>query len=523
MTIPEQIRSRLDEIPYIIWQIMQTLTQAGHDVYLVGGVIRDMYLGLPISNNFDLTTSATPDQTQQLFPESFYNNPFGMVGVPVWQTKNGRLTLNRQTDKPIMVVEITTFRSEFGYSDRRRPDKVVWGNTLNQDLKRRDFTINALCLGWPKNTPIKSFTLKELTATLEFIDLFNGLSDLNHRLIKAIGNPGKRFQEDALRMLRAIRFAVKLNFDIESQTAQAISNHAHLIQHISAERIRDEFFKILQSPKVDYGINLMAKLGLLKYILPELLPAQQVILSKHHKYNLWDHSLLSAKHCPDDDPITRLAALIHDIGKIKTWSLICASCGFTFKVAPKNPDFVCPKCQHVNDPQKTGIFYNHEVLSAAFAKKLAQRFKLDKKSADKLYRLVRWHQFVVDENLSDKAIRRFIRRVGQDNIPAILALRIGDRIGSGVKKAISWRMEKFIQRLTKVQKQPFSIKDLKISGHDVMQILNIKPGPKVGQILKDIFQKVENNKLPNQRDILLKEIEKYKNIESTTDPQGQSH
>ncbi|NOY15303.1 MAG: HD domain-containing protein [bacterium] len=510
MPLPEQIKSRLEEVPLIIWQIMQKMSHQGYDIFLVGGTIRDLFLGRPINNNFDLTTSATPEQTQKLFPDSFYNNPYGMVGVPIWQTAGGKLTLNRQAGKPAMVVEITTFRSEFGYLDHRRPDKVVWGQKLEDDLKRRDFTINALCLGWYKNTAPKSLDRRQLVNSLVFVDLFEGISHLQKRLIKAIGDPNQRFKEDALRMLRAVRFAVCLDFKLEEKTQTAIKNNAGLLKHISAERIKEEFFKILTADKPDYGINLLADLGLIDFILPELLPAKQVVLSKHHKYDLWEHLLFTIKHCPDNHPITRLAALIHDIGKIQTWSILCRSCGHVFKVDYAKPNYQCPKCQTKNDPKKDSIFYNHEVYSARFARRLAQRLRLDKKSADKLYRLVRWHQFVVNENLSDKAIRRFIRHVGIDNVSAMLALRIGDRLGSGVKKAISWRMEKFINRLTEVQKQPFDIKDLKITGHDVMQVLSIKPGPQVGIILKKIFDKVQDKKLPNDRQALLEEIKKLK-------------
>jgi len=498
---------KLDKIPPVIFTIMLTLYKKGYDVFLVGGAVRDMFLNRSGGGlNYDLATSAPPEVTQSLFAHSFYNNPFGMVGVPVWATKTNQLTLTRLKDKPAAVVEITTFRSETGYSDRRRPDQVRWGKTIEADVSRRDFTINALALGIRAKQ--KGVTLANIKTKLEFVDLFNGLDDLKQGLIRAIGDPNKRFQEDALRLLRAVRFAVELGFRIETQTAQAIKSQAGLLKHISAERIRDEFFKILVTDKVDYGLNLLADSNLLEVFLPELLPAKQVILSKHHKYDLWDHLLLTAKHCPDTDPITRLAALIHDVGKIDTWAINCTKCGHIFKVDYQKPAFDCPKCGYQNNPRQAGIFYHHEMASAKLAKKLAKRLRLDNKSADKLYRLVRWHQFVVSEQLSDKAIKRFIRRVGVDQVPAMLALRVGDRLGSGVKKAISWRMEKFINRLTQVQKQPFSIKDLKVDGHDVMRLLKIKPSPQVGRILQTLFDQVEAGQLPNQREALIAAIKR---------------
>ncbi len=506
ITTPEKLK----KIPPIIWKIMKKVADEDEDIFLVGGVIRNLILDRQLGGNFDLTTSAVPEKIQSLFPESFYTNPYGMVGVPIWLDEKGDYTLEKKETKPVLVVEITTYRSEFGYSDKRRPDKVVWGKTIEDDLKRRDFTINAMVLGWFRGQAPASLTPQSLERSLKFIDLFSGLEDLEKKVIRAIGDPEERFAEDALRLLRGVRFATQLGFTIEEKTKQAMKNKSQLLSYISAERIRDEVFKILSSDQPDYGFQLLDELELLEIVLPELKTTQKVILSKHHKYDLWKHSLLTMKYCPDKDPITRLAALLHDVGKAKTWQIICSHCGQTFKVDYHQPNFVCPHCGFTNNPHQGGIFYNHEVVSSRIAKKVAERWRLDKRSADKLYRLVRWHQFSVDENLSDKALRRFIRRVGKENIPAMLALRVGDRIGSGVKKAVSWRMERFIQRLTEVEQQPFSVSDLKINGHDVMEILELSPSPEVGKILKDIFTKVVDHQLPNERSVLLKYLEDLK-------------
>ncbi len=494
---------KVEKIPPIIWQVMKKVNDKGEDIFLVGGVIRNLVLGRDLGGNFDLTTSARPEKIQSLFPESFYTNPFGMVGVPIWEKGKGKYTLEKQEGKPVWVVEITTYRSEFGYSDKRRPDKVIWGENLEKDLKRRDFTINALAWGWFKNKVPSKLDPLSLRESLTFIDLFSGIKDIQKKIIRAIGDPDKRFSEDALRLLRAVRFATQLGFKIEENTRKAIKAKSQLLRHISAERIRDEVFKILSSERPDYGFRLLDELELLPFVLPELLKTKKVILSKHHKYDLWEHSLLSMRYCPDTDPITRLAALIHDLGKADTWAIICASCEKSFPVDWQKPEFKCPYCGYESNPRQGGIFYNHEVVSSRLAKKITERWHLDKRSADKLFRLVRWHQFTVDENLSDKALRRFIRRVGKGNIPAMLALRVGDRLGSGVKQAVSWRMEKFIRRLTEVQRQPFKVTDLKVSGHDVMEILNLPPSPDVGKILEEIFKKVVNHQLPNERPALL--------------------
>ncbi len=510
MTTPRLLAQNLAKIPQVVWRIMKQVHDVGDDIFLVGGAVRNLLLNQDVGLNYDLTTSARPEKIQQLFEHSFYNNRFGMVGIPVWRLPSGALTLKKQTDKPFMVVEITTYRSESGYSDHRRPDKVSWGKKLSEDLKRRDFTINALSLGWYASAKVVDLKTKSLLKSLEFVDLSGGLADLSKHTIKTIGSPDQRFREDALRLMRAVRFASQLKFEIEASTKQAIIGNAHLIQQISWERIRQEFFKILTSQSADYGVELLNELGLLEHILPEIIPAQKVILSKHHKYDLWHHLIYSLARCPDLDPVTRLAALIHDVGKIQTWAIQCQDCQRIFKIDLNKLDFRCPSCHQVNDPRQSGIFYNHEVLSARLAKTLGQRFKLDKKSADKLYRLVRWHQFSVDETLSDKALRRFIRRVGVNNIPAALAVRIGDRLGSGVKQAVSWRMERFINRLNQVQKQPFSLQDLKVTGHDVMQVLSLKPSPQVGQILNQLFQQVVDHKIANTREDLLKALKSYK-------------
>jgi len=304
-----------------------------------------------------------------------------------------------------------------------------------------------------------------------------------NKIIRAVGNPDKRFSEDALRMLRAIRFASQLGFVIESLTFSAIQKNASSIKVISGERIRDELFKILSSSYPAEGITLLLTSGLLEYILPELSAGYKVSQAKHHKEDVWTHSILSLKNVPSQDPLVKLATLIHDIGK--------------------------PVTAKGEGEERT--FYNHEVVGAKMAEKIAQRFHLSNKESDRLVRLVRWHLFSVDERQTDSAIRRFIRNVGTENLEDMLALRTGDRLGGGAKET-SWRLEKFKERLIEVQKQPFSVTDLKINGKDVMEILGINPGPKVGEVLNKIFEEVVEKKIENEREKLLKRIDKIKNL-----------
>ncbi|MCL5091152.1 MAG: HD domain-containing protein, partial [Patescibacteria group bacterium] len=319
------------------------------------------------------------------------------------------------------------------------------------------------------------------TAKLEIIDNFNGQEDLQNKIIRAVGDPNERFKEDALRMIRAIRFAAQLGFIIETDTFIAIKKNSQLLTFISGERIRDELFKILASDYPDEGITLLLNSGLLPYILPELIKGYGVSQAKHHIYDVWTHSLASLKFCPSKDPLVRLATLVHDVGK--------------------------PVTARGEGQQRT--FYNHEVVGGRITEKIADRLKLSRKDKDRLFRLVRWHLFTVDERQTDSAIRRFIRNVGKENLEDILALRTGDRLGGGARET-SWRLEKFKERLAEVQIQPFSVADLKINGFDVMKIFDITPGPEIGQILNKIFEEVEEKKIENEREVLLKKLEEIK-------------
>ncbi|GAB4218899.1 MAG: HD domain-containing protein [Candidatus Microgenomates bacterium] len=443
-------------LPEEIKNIFKTFKKNNFEFYLVGGAVRDLLLEKN-PTNFDFTTNATPEQIQNLFPQSFYNNTYGTISIPI-QLEDKKL----QT-----IAEITPFRKEANYQDFRHPEKIEWAKTLDEDLSRRDFTINAIAYD-EKN----------------IIDPFNGQEDLKNKIIKTVGDPDKRFSEDALRLLRAIRFASQLGFLIEENTRLSIEKNSHLIKKISWERIRDEFLKILKSDHPSDGILFLKNTKLLKYILPELdvcFAIPQKSPKRHHIYDVGTHLVMSLKYCPAKDEITRFATLIHDIGKAATFK----------------------------KDEKTGLitFYNHEVVGKKLAEKIAKRFRFSNKQKEKLVRLVAYHQFTVSEIQTDKAIRRFIREVGKEYLQDILDLRVGDRIGSGARPT-SWRFELFKKRLIEVQKQPFKITDLKVNGKDVMEILKIKPGPKVGEVLKKLFENVINKKLENKREILLEEIKK---------------
>jgi tRNA nucleotidyltransferase/poly(A) polymerase len=457
-------------LPKEITSLMNHFKDNGFFIYLVGGAVRDLILKRE-TKNWDFTTNAKPKQILQMFPDAFYNNTYGTVSVPIKIATGDQLKT--------IIFEITPFRKESGYKDFRHPQKVEWAKTVEEDLARRDFSINAIAYDGEK-----------------LIDPFFGQEDIKNKLIRAVGDPDKRFSEDALRLLRAIRFASQLGFFIEEKTRASIEKNASLITKISWERIRDEFLKILASPHPAEGILFLRNTKLLFYILPELdvcFSIPQKSPKRHHIYDVGTHLFMALKHCQSADPITRFATLIHDIGKAKTFK----------------------------KDEKTGLitFYNHEVVGKKLATTIAERFRLSNKQKEKLVRLVEYHQFTVSELQTDKAIRRFIRNVGQEYLDDIIALRFADRIGSGAKPD-SWRFKLFRKRLIEVQKKPFKITDLKINGNDVMQVLGLKPGPKVGEVLKKIFEQAVEGKLKNERELLLQELKRIKTQENSSPQQS---
>ena len=462
-----------------VFDIYKKLTDQGYEAYFVGGCVRNLLMGLPVKD-WDLTTNATPEQIQEVFPESFYDNSFGTVGVHLKQKElisddNSSDTVGVKVDSGTEkgYAEVTTFRTEKGYKDFRHPDAVSWGKTLDDDVKRRDFTVNALALKFNGN--------KE-----EIIDLVQGRSDLDKKVIRAVGNPDERFKEDALRLMRAIRFACQLGFEIEEATFNSMKNDASLIEHVSNERIRDELLKILSTPKAYDGIILLDEIGILDIIFPELLKGKGVSQARpgrHHTTDVFTHNVLSMKETPSNDPLVKFAALLHDVGK-------------PYVVSADNEGYV--------------IFYNHEVVGSKIAKEIAERFRFSKKDKEKIYTLIRWHMFTVDEHITDSAIRRFIRRVGLENVKDMIDLRIGDRLGGGTQTAESWRLKKFKERLEEQLHPPFSINDMAIDGNDIMEILNLSPGRKIGEILQALFKEVDEDLSKNNRDYLISRLDSFK-------------
>lgn len=444
------------KLPSGVKIILGKFQDAGFKIYIVGGAVRDLLMNkfFPSEmdreiHDWDFTTDAKPEEILRLLPEGYYDNKFGTVGVSMGDE----------------VFEITTMRKEGNYKDHRHPTEVDWTNKIEEDLSRRDFTVNSMAL-----------------LENQIVDPFNGQQDIKDKIIRAVGDPNKRFKEDALRLMRAIRIAAQLKFDIEGNTFKAIQKNASLIKEVANERVRDELFKLLASPNPYIGIIKLREASILPIILPELercFGLQQEGPKHDRKYDIGEHSLLSLQYTPSSDPIVRLAALLHDVGK---------------------PDTV--KIQE--DGNVT--FYGHDVAGSRIVSNIAKRFNLSKKQTDKLFKLVRFHMFTVDENQTDSAIRRFIKNVGLENIEDLMAVRVGDRLGGGTTTETSWRIEKFKSRIKQVLTKPFSISDLKVNGKDIMEILKIKPGPKVGEILQKLFDEVLEDSSKNNREYLQEKI-----------------
>jgi len=481
-------------IPDALLETFEAYEKAGFEIYLVGGGVRNILVN-KAPENCDLTTNATPEQSLEVLKdfEPFYNNDFGTVSFNV--IVNGKEEL----------YEVTTYRSEKEYSDYRRPDNVTWGKTLEEDIVRRDFTINAMVIG-KKNQKIK--TEKKQNIEWELLDLVGGMEDFEKGIIRAVGEPEQRFREDALRMMRAIRFAARMGFAIEMETLRAIKTCADLLTEISKERVREEFVKILTTNYPADGVKLLLSTKLIDYFLPELLEGRETEQGGHHEWTVLEHSLQSLANCPSPNPLVRLTALTHDIGKPRSQRFKCRRCGKMYK-GLSGELFKCEKCGFEQKIQGMITFYGHEVIGARMIKEIMERLRFSRKETEKVETLVRWHMFNYQPSMTDSSIRRLIRNVGKENISDLVLLRISDRKGSG-STTTSWRFLELQKRIGEQLFEPMEINDMVVNGKDVMEILKVAPGPIIGKVLKELFEEVLEDTSKNQREYLLKQIERYK-------------
>ncbi|MCP6720222.1 MAG: CCA tRNA nucleotidyltransferase [Patescibacteria group bacterium] len=461
-------------IPKEIKDIADVLEKAGYRAYLVGGSVRDLLLSRE-PKDWDIATDAKPDEVQKLFftfakatadkPATIYENQFGTVGVKT-----------SSEDERLKVVEITTFRIEGKYTDKRHPDEIKFAETIEEDLSRRDFTVNALALSFVEGI------------AGEIIDPHGGQKDLKEKIIRTVGNPRERFSEDALRLMRVVRLAAELGFKVDKETAKAIQDEAGLLEMIAKERIREELVKIIMTLRAATGIVMLEDYKLLRYIMPELREGIGCGQNKHHIYTVFDHNVRALNYTAEKKyPFhIRLAALLHDVGK--------------------------PRTKRGEGPNST--FYNHEVVGAKLTIKILDRLHFSKDIVEKVAHLVRSHLFYYNVGeVTEGGVRRFLRRVGPENVDDLIKVREADRIGSGVPKAVPYKIRHLLFMVEKVKNDPISPKMLKVDGGDVMRVLGIKPGPEIGQILSILLEEILDDPSKNTSEHLelrLSELGKLK-------------
>lgn len=455
-----------EQIPNFVSYVTQELQNKGFEAFLVGGCVRDMLMGTT-PKDWDITTNATPEQIQEIFKnyKIVYENTFGTVSVLNMPPEeiNG---VTRETPDFNNQAQVTTYRSELGYSDNRRPDVVTYETKLEKDLERRDFTINALAYN-PFNGDKG-----------QIIDTFNGLSDIKDRVVRCVLDANTRFTEDALRILRAIRFSTTLNFSVAHETLTAIGVHAEKIQNVSHERIRDEFIKIINSKNPAYGISLMQKTGVLAYAIPELLDGVGCEQKGAHIYDVFDHLLHALQHAADKEFSleVRLAALFHDIGK--------------------------PATRRYDAKKDKYTFFGHEVVGARITKKIMDRLNFSRETTNLVVSLVRNHMFFSDtEQITLSAVRRIIQKVKPEHIWELMQVRECDRVG--MKKAEApYRLRKYHAMIEEALRDPISVSQLKIDGAYLITVLHMKPGPRMGWILHALLEEVLENPTLNTQEQL---------------------
>lgn len=456
------IKLILENLSSDIIDFFSVFYKNGYEAYLVGGFIRDVILNSKSFKNkdeeidIDVTTSASPEIVMKLFKKVI---PTGL--------KHGTVTVIFKNQK----YEVTTYRIEQGYKDNRHPDDIQFVNDIRLDLSRRDFTINSIAFD-PLNRKI--------------VDPFNGIDDIKRKIIKTVGDPDERFSEDSLRILRAIRFSTTLMFEIEEKTFKSISKWKKNLRNISVERIRDEFNKLLLSNRPSFGIELLRITGLLEMILPDLEEGYGIKQNEFHKYDIYYHNLYTCD-ATDNNLIMRLAGLLHDVGK--TNSLY----------------------EYKGKGAKENVFYNHEIYSEEIAKNFLTRFKYPNKIIDRVIRLIKFHMFHYTNEWSDGAVRRFVKRVGEDLIDDLFALRVADRIGNGKSFGYPEILIRFYNKIKDVIKENHALKitDLDINGYDLMERFNLKPSRMVGNILNHLLEKVLDNPELNNKEKLMELAEKY--------------
>jgi tRNA nucleotidyltransferase (CCA-adding enzyme) len=431
-------------VPKSVVELCKRFRAKGHEAWVVGGCLRDVLVGRK-PGDWDIATSALPQEIMRIFSRTV---PTGI--------EHGTVTVLWRGAK----YEVTTLRGEAGYSDGRHPDSVFFVTDIEQDLARRDFTVNAIAYD-PLN--------RSLT------DPYGGVVDLCHRLLRTVGDPRERFSEDGLRVLRAARFTATHGFQIEEETAAAISDSLDSFRRVSHERVRDEWLKAMNATAPSVAFEAMRAMGILDITFPQLLEQVGCTQNQSHAYDVWEHTMI----CLDaarSDPILRMAALLHDLGK--------------------------PRTRQYSDKTNDYTFYGHEVVGAEIADAWLRDYRFSNRDRKRIVNLVRYHLVCYSEDWTDSAVRRFLRRVGQENSDELLALARADVLAKGrpVEDELQ-AIERLRERIREVLEagSVLRVNQLAINGHDIMRHLNSQPGPMIGKVLERLLEQVIENPELNQR------------------------
>jgi tRNA nucleotidyltransferase (CCA-adding enzyme) len=483
-----------NNVPKNVRMVSAMLQHAGYEAYLVGGCVRDHLIGV-IPKDYDITTNAKPEEIIKLFPRTFYENSFGTVGVVTVSeeeakkmateavkiyssgTENDNIIKEMQDMGPDerikqkvenitreSIIEVTPYRKEGKYSDGRHPDEVKWAFKIEEDLSRRDFTCNAIAYDIAKG---------------KLVDLYGGIKDIKERTLRTVGNPKDRFTEDALRMLRAVRFSAQLGFKIENATYESIVLNENLIKNISHERIRDEFIKILMSKTPKATLELASRLKILKYISHEIENGIGIRQNQAHSFDVWEHNLRTCQHAADKNWSLelRLSALFHDVSK--------------------------PETRRFSKDKNDYTFYGHDVVGGRVSREILTRLKFPNEIVEYVTNMVRWHMFFSDtEQITISAVRRLITNVGRDKIWDLVNLRICDRVGTGRPKEEPYRFRKYQSMIEQALTDPISLKQLKIDGTSIINVTQETPGPRIGFILNALFAEVLEDPSKNSTEYL---------------------
>ncbi len=450
-----------DLLPKELVTITSTLENAGFPTWLVGGAVRDILIEGKYNENsnrdFDFATAASPQEMIKAFKKyNIFTVPTGL--------KHGTITvvLNQKN------YEITTFRIDGNYQNGRHPDKVTFSDSLEEDLSRRDFTINAMAY---------HIFRKEL------VDPFDGIKDLQDEIIRTVGNPVERFQEDGLRPIRACRFASVLNFSMDPSTLKAIPQTLNTVRMVSPERVREELLKMMKADKPSIALEYMRKTGIMDIFLPEVMEGYGIDQNEYHKYTVYYHNLYSCDNGPKDQPLVRLAALFHDIGKPRAKN-------YALKVGNGN------------------VFYNHEIIGERMAQKILRRLKFSNQEIAFITKLIHLHMFYYTTDWTNGAVRRFLRNCAGDPVflNHLFRLRQADRLGSGMRGGTAEILKQFKKRIDRIMAEDNALKvtDLDINGEEIMSHFDLRPSKAVGMILNELLEKVLDDPKLNQKEELLK-------------------